>query len=52
MKEYRQALEKLYARRESLCREIGAVGRRLVMLDEEIDEMEEALMHMRPYVAR
>ena len=52
MTQYRQTLHSLYDRREKLCREIGSFGRRLAVLDEEIDEMEEAIMQMRPYVQR
>lgn len=51
MEEYRRALEQLYARRRVLCGELGAYGRRLAVLDEEIDELEEALMYMRQYAA-
>lgn len=52
MREYRHALEQLYARREVLCREMGTYGRRLATIDEEIDELEEALMYMRQYEGR
>lgn len=52
MREYRRALEQLYARREALCGEMGVFGRRLAMIDEEIDELEEALMYMRQYDRR
>lgn len=51
MQEYRRGLQDLYRRREEMSRKIGAFGRRLAVLDEEIDEMEEALMHMRAYAA-
>lgn len=50
MREYRRALGGLYRRREELCLQLGSFGRRLAVLDEEIDELEEAMMHMRQYI--
>ncbi len=52
LEEYRQALAGLYRRREEVWRELGCCGRRLAVLEEEIDEMEEAIMQMRPYAAQ
>ncbi len=52
MKEYREALQRLYQRREQLCGRMLDEGRRLRMLDEEIEEAEEALLQMRAYLAR
>ena len=49
MKEYREALERLYRRRAELCGRMLDEGRRLRVLDEEIEETEEALMQMRAY---
>lgn len=51
IEEYRQALTGLYRRREELCKAMGAFGKRLAVLDEEIDELEEAVMHIRRYTA-
>lgn len=51
IEEYRQALAALYRRREELCNAMGAFGKRLAVLDEEIDELEEAVMHIRRYAA-
>lgn len=51
MEEYRRALETLYRRREELCRDMLNKGQRLRVLDEEIEETEEALMYMREYAA-
>lgn len=48
--EYRRALHRLYGRREEVCAVMGNYGRRLAVLDEEIDELEEAIMQMRPYL--
>lgn len=48
--EYRRALGGLYRRREELCAEMGTYGRRLAVLDEEIDELEEAVMRIRQYL--
>lgn len=50
MGEYRRALCGLYRRREELCSQMGSCGRRLAVLDEEIDELEEAIMQMRAYL--
>ena len=52
MREYERALLKLCRRREEVCRKIGDFGRRLAVLDEEIDELQESIMYMRPYVGR
>lgn len=49
IEEYRQALKRLYERREQLCSDMLNTGRRLRVLDEEIEETEEALMYMREY---
>lgn len=49
--EYRGLLARLYDRREAVCAAMGNYGRRLAVLDEEIDELEEAIMQMRPYLA-
>lgn len=51
IEEYRRALKKLYERREELCRDMLNKGQRLRVLDEEIEETEEALMYMREYAA-
>ena len=51
IEDYRHALKTLYERREELCRNIQNVGQRLRVLDEEIEETEEALMYMREYEA-
>lgn len=50
MKEYREALQRLYQRREELCVQMLDEGKRLRLLDEEIEETEEALMQMRAYL--
>ncbi len=52
VKEYREVLRRLYQRREQLCEQMLNESRRLRMLDEEIEETEEALMHMRAYLPR
>lgn len=49
MLEYRRSLADLQRRRDELGREIGVAKDRLATLDEEIDEMEEALMFLRRY---
>ena len=51
IEDYRRALKKLYERREELCRDMLNKGQRLRVLDEEIEETEEALMYMREYAA-
>ncbi len=51
IEDYRRALKKLYERREELCRDMLNTGQRLRVLDEEIEETEEALMCMREYAA-
>ncbi len=50
LEEYRRTLHRLYGRREEVCAAMGSYGRRLAVLDEEIDELEEAIMQMRPYL--
>ena len=52
VKEYREVLKRLYRRREQLCGQMLEESRRLRVLDEEIEEAEEALMHMRAYLPR
>ena len=51
IKDYREALARLYQRREQLCGKMLDEGRRLRLLDEEIEETEEALMQMRAYLS-
>ncbi len=51
VKEYREALKRLYQRREQLCVQLLDEGKRLRLLDEEIEETEEALMQMRAYLS-
>ena len=52
VREYREVLGRLYQRREQLCGRMLEESRRLRLLDEEIDEVEEALMQMRAYLPR
>lgn len=49
MLQYRDSLLDLQRRREELGKEIGVAKDRMAALDEEIDEMEEALMFLRRY---
>lgn len=50
--EYRQVLQGLYERQRVLEQKAAGDRRRLRILEEEIDEMEEAVMRLRPYAAR
>ena len=52
VKEYREVLKRLYQRREQLCGRMLDESRRLRVLDEEIEEVEEALLQMRAYLPR
>lgn len=49
-REYQKLLERLYHRRERLRRECGETGRRLSVIETEIDELEESMMWMRVYL--
>lgn len=49
-REYGRTLQMLYERRETLCDLVALDGRRLAVIEEEIDEVEEVLMQMRPYL--
>ncbi len=49
IKQYREGLQRLYIRREELCGQMLDESKRLRMLDEEIEEMEEALAQMCAY---
>jgi hypothetical protein len=51
MRIYKESYEKLRIRHEQLTQEILTYDKRVALLEEEMDELQEVMRMMRPYVA-
>ena len=51
MQVYKDSFEKLRVRHEQLTQEILTYDKRVALLEEEMDELQEVMCMMRPYLA-